>query len=109
MDDISSWRVIPSAITLHSRRARGVRMRARSEDAVDGAEKRVRLAATPVVEVIQVEGPDHGTTQTHRFDVLRLLPDHGDVIVADPLVPFVSIGSHGPLWMLHHCVALGQY
>ena len=39
---------------------------------VDGLEERVGAAAAPVLEVVQVKGPNHASAQPQFLDVFRL-------------------------------------
>ena len=50
-----------------------------------GEERPLVPAAGPLV-VVQVDGPDHGATQTLRPHELHLAADAGDSVVAHPLV-----------------------
>ena len=77
-----------------------------TEDAVDGAEERVLLAAALVAEVVEVERPDHAAAEALLLDELGLLADDVDVVEADPLVAVVGDGAHGALGVLLHGPAL---
>ena len=70
--------------------------------------QRVGSLATEVSEVVQVKGPDHPSPQSHLFDIVALLLNHGGVIEANPLVSFVSVRTHPRRSdvVLHHGVSL---
>lgn len=112
-----------------------------SQNSVDSSQKRIVLAATsggsspklvwlfcfhngsvkPVAKIIQVECPDHSSSEPMVFDELglfplkcsiitgtstkwdkmsALLPDHGDIVIANPLVASLSGGAEPPLLVL---------
>lgn len=71
----------------------------------------------PVLEVIQVQRPDHGSTEVQLLDELRLLPDHCPVVIAHPLVTLVGVRAHasalvlldGPAVVIHTVADLNKY
>ena len=86
--------------------ALGVRRGVVPQDAVDGAQEGVLLAAANVVEVIQVQSPDHGSAVALGLDELGLAAHHGHVVVAHPLVALEGVGTQGLPVVVHHSPTL---
>lgn len=76
------------------------------QDPVDGAKERVVLTATDVVEVVQVQRPDHGPSEPVVLDELGLSPDGLDVIEPGPLVALEGVGPNPSLRVVHHFESL---
>ena len=57
-------------------------------------------------KIVQIQGPDHGASQPHLFDVLGLVPDHGRVVEGDPLIALEGVGSHAAVRVLDNGPAL---
>ena len=66
----------------------------KAELAVDCLEERIGLTGTIILEVVEVEGPNHGATETHLLHVVGLVPNSVNVVKADPLVALVRVRSH---------------
>lgn len=62
----------------------------------------IRLAAARATEVIVIDGPEHDATQPVGDHIFRLLAHNVLIIVANPLVAPVGIGSHHIGIGLHH-------
>jgi hypothetical protein len=71
-----------------------------SQNPVDGFKQRVGLASAFVAEVVQIEGPDHGATNFHRFGNFGFFADHVYVIKRNPLVATVSVGTEFTFFVL---------
>ena len=77
-----------------------------SQDSIDCFEQRILLATTLVVEIVQVKSPNHSSSESVVFDVLRLLPNRLNVIKSNPLVAFVCVGSHSSLVVVNKLITL---
>ena len=53
------------------------------------------LLFLPVVEIVEIQGPDHATTVSVLLDHLGLAPDLVDIVVAHPLVALPGNRANG--------------
>jgi len=80
-----------------------------TEGHIDGLEQGISPAAAVVLEIVQVQRPYHGTTQSQVFDVLGLVSDHFDVIIADPFFTLEGVGPDGAGGIVHLGVPIHQH
>lgn len=72
-----------------------------SEISPHGSQEGVLALSTRSLEVVHGGVPDHATTESLLLDVLHLVLDGLETVIADPLVTLVSVGSDGAFASLH--------
>merc|ERR1719357_1028197 len=71
----------------------GVRPTCWTKNRGHGVHERVWSLPTSVLEVVQVQGPHHSTSESLLPHILRLLLDHSNIVETHPLPTLVSIRS----------------
>jgi len=62
------------------------------ENVDDGGEKRIlAFSAEAALEIVEIQSPDHSSTETFFLDVLRLDTDGSGIVVSDPLISAVGV------------------
>ena len=64
------------------------------ERLLGGLDEGERPLAARTPEVVVIDGPEHDSAHALLHDVVRLLPNHVLVVVADPEAALVSVGTH---------------
>lgn len=72
------------------------------QNSIHRPQQRTRFTAASVLEVVQIQGPNHTTAESEFFDQFRLQFDLLSVIETHPLVTLVRVGADSSFLILNH-------